>query len=510
MDRERLSALDTAFLCLESPQAPMHLGALAVFQSQRRIQSARLLTVLGERIARLPHLRQRVRPTVLPPGAAVWEADRSFDLSHHLQPHKLNRGGQAALAGLAEELMAEPLDLNRPLWQLHLVTGLRGGRFAVLVKLHHAMADGLRAVDLSVRLLDGYTDALPATATAPDQPTAGPWPSLLGVARAAAGAAIRPDRLLTGVARNVAGLPWAITQAAGTVGIASSMVACARLGALLSPVLGMSPNGKPSNGGATLLSAATSAMTTAMTASFMGDGTAPARTAVSTAVARATYANRRLVLLRLDVGAVRQVRKRHGGTDNDVLLTVVTGALRDWLAEQGHHTDGLNVRAFVPVSRRTRPDDPRRGNVLSGYLCDLPVQESDPLARLRQIRTTMDRHKATGFASGPGALAVLADRIPAALHRIAGPLVRHGAPLLFDTMITNVPIPGRPLTLAGAQLQEVYPIAPLARGQALGIAVSAYQGRVHVGLHADRRALPDLHRLADAVPAALASLTNTL
>jgi hypothetical protein len=120
----------------------------------------------------------------------------------------------------------------------------------------------------------------------------------------------------------------------------------------------------------------------------------------------------------------------------------------------------------------------------------------------------MDRHKAAGFARGPGAIPVLADRMPAAVHRVAGPLARHGAPLLFDTMITNVPIPARALTLAGAQLQEVYPIAPLARGQALGIALSAYQGKVHVGLHADRQALPDLRRLADAVPAALASLIN--
>jgi WS/DGAT/MGAT family acyltransferase len=232
------------------------------------------------------------------------------------------------------------------------------------------------------------------------------------------------------------------------------------------------------------------------------------RAAATTAVARTSSANRRLALLRLDVGAVRQIRKRHGGTDNDVLLAVVTGALRDWLAEQGHCAESLAVRALIPVSRRTRADDPRRGNVLSGYLCDLPVQERDPLARLREIRAMMDHHKAAGFARGAGAIPVLANRVPAAVHRVAGPLARHGAPLLFDTMITNVPIPARTLTLAGARLQEVYPIAPLARGQALGIALSAYQGRFHVGLHANGQTLPDLRRLADAVPAALASLTS--
>jgi WS/DGAT/MGAT family acyltransferase len=434
----------------------------------------------------------------LPLGAAVWTEDRSFDIAHHLHLHRLNGGGQGALAALAEELMAEPLDLNRPLWQLHLVTGLRGGRFAVLLKLHHAMADGLRAVELSVGLLDGYTDAVPAAAGRTEDAAAGSWSSLLGMARSMAGAAVRPDRLLADLARNAAGLPGAIAQVAGTVGIASSIVACARLGSLLSPVLGTSPNG-----GSTVPS-----LPVTSGDSVGAAGIAPGKTAISTTVTRPPSANRRLALLRLDVGTVRQVRKRHGGTDNDVLLAVVTGALRDWLAEQGHCAESLSVRAFIPVSRRSRTDDPRRGNVLSGYLCDLPVQEGDPLARLRQIRTTMDRHKAAGFARGPGAIPVLADRMPAAIHRVAGPLARHGAPLLFDTMITNVPIPARTLTLAGAQLQEVYPIAPLARGQALGIALSAYQGRVHVGLHADRQTLPDLRRLAAAVPAALAGLTS--
>ncbi|NJC73880.1 DUF1298 domain-containing protein [Planosporangium thailandense] len=506
MDRERLSALDTAFLCLESPQAPLHLGALAVFQSPRRVQSARLLAVLGERITRLPHLRQRVRPMLLPFGAPVWAEDPAFDLSRHLHLHKLDRGGSAALARLTEELMAEPLDLNRPLWQLHLVTGLGAGRFAVLVKLHHAMADGLRAVELSVGLLDGYSDRLPVAPAVPaaaDHAPAGRLSSVVATARAAAGAAVRPDRLLAGLARSAVGIPGAITQAVSTVGIASSIVACARLGALLSPALTAPPS---------LSTAPIPTDPSSLTAPLNGGPAAlagtPALPTAGTAASRGSAANRRLALLKLDVGAVRQVRKRHGGTDNDVLLAVVTGAIRDWLAEQGHRAESLNVRAFIPVSRRSGANGPRRGNLLSGYLCDLPIQEEDPLDRLRQVRSAMDRHKAAGFTRGPGAIPVLADRVPAAVHRVAGPLVRHGAPLLFDTMITNVPIPARGLTLAGAQLQEVYPIAPLASGQALGIALSAYQGRVHVGLHADRQTLPDLRRLADAVPAALASLVS--
>jgi diacylglycerol O-acyltransferase / wax synthase len=269
MDHERLSALDTAFLCLESQEAPMHLGALAVFQPQRPIEPSHLLGVVADRVERRPSLRQRVRLAWLPPGAAVWAKDGLFHLPSHLQLHRLTEGDQHTLATLAGELMAEPLDLDRPLWQIHLVTGLAGGRFAVLVKLHHAMADGLRAVELGIGLLDGYTDLVAAQASAVDGPDTGSWlpsspssslslpsswssslPFLMGAAKAAAGLALRPDRLIAGVARTAVGLPadllraaasmpgdvvrtatslpGAVRHAADAVGIASSILASAR------------------------------------------------------------------------------------------------------------------------------------------------------------------------------------------------------------------------------------------------------------------------------------------
>jgi diacylglycerol O-acyltransferase / wax synthase len=485
---ERLSALDTAFLCLESAGAPLHLGALAVFEPDRPVTPDRLVEVLCARISRLPLLRQRVRPAWLPPGSAVWEEDGCFRPEQHLRVHRLDAAshdpdGPDLLAGLASDLMAEPLDLRRPLWQLHLVTGLPEGRFAVLVKLHHALADGLRAVEVGVGLLDGISGALPAALEPLALPTAPqPAPFLLDLARTAAGLATHPDRLLGCLARSsasIAGsLPGVVRQAADAAGIASSVLSSARLGALPATIARALPGGAPSTN------------------------------LVSANPALAHRSDRGLALLRLDVGDVRQVRKQHGGTDNDVLLAVIAGALRDWLSHRlSHRPEAVNLRALIPVSRRSRADDRRRGNLLSGYLCDLPVQEKDPVARLHKIRTTMERNKAAGFGRGPGALPLLADRVPAAVHRVTAPLARRGANLLFDTMVTNVPIPALPLSLDGAKLREVYPIVPLAHGQAFGIALSSYQGRVHVGLHADRQAVPDLHRLAAALPAALASLT---
>jgi WS/DGAT/MGAT family acyltransferase len=468
----RLSALDTAFLRLESSRAPMHLGALATFEPQERIPPARLVTVLGDRVARISLLRQRVRTTWLPPGAAAWTHDATFDLSRHIHTHKLKRGIDA-MATLACELMAEPLDLSRPLWQLHLMTGLPGGRFALLIKLHHAMADGLRAVELSLRLLDQSTDLQPGDPE-PDPTTSEVPPSTMTTIQAAAERAIRQANVITGLARDAMGLPRALSQATNTMSIAASLLSHVRIGALLPSAIG---NSKP---GATRTTATP---------------------------ANPPTAARRLALVRLDTHDVRRVRKRHGGTDHDVLLAVITGALRQWLASNDQRPQNLNMRAFIPVSRRSRSDQPHRSNMLSGYLCDLPIQEDDPITMLHNVRAAMDRNKAAGFTHGPGAFPVLADRLPAAAHHITTPLLRRAAPLLFDTMVTSVPIPSRPVTLAGAPLQQVYPIAPLACGQALSIALSAYQGTVHIGLHADRHALPDFDRLADAIPAALAALS---
>jgi WS/DGAT/MGAT family acyltransferase len=471
---ERLSALDTAFLCLESPDAPMHLGALAVFQPSEPVPADRLVAVLGDRAERLALLRRRVRPAWPGTGSDSWTEDRLFHVRRHIRVHQVAEEPTGGLAALAGEVMAQPLDLTRPLWQLHIFTGLPGDRFAVLVKLHHALADGLRAVQLGMGLLDGLVDSAPSvTGSGPDRPAGAPQASMLGRVRSAAELAARPDRLAGWLIDAANGLGEVARQMVDTAGIASSVLSGARLGAPESPL------------------AANSTMD---------------RRADRRADRADGGADRGLVLLRLDVGDIRRVRRRFGGTDNDVLLAVLTGALRSWLVERGDRVDGPAPRALIPVSRRSRPGDPVAGNMLSGYLCELPVQERDPLSQLDRIRATMDRNKAAGPARGAGAIPLLANRVPAMVHRMATPLARRGAGLLFDTVVTNVPVPALPLALDGAALTEVYPIAPLAYGQALGVALSTYRGTVHVGLHANRQALPDLHRLADAVPEALATL----
>lgn len=219
----------------------------------------------------------------------------------------------------------------------------------------------------------------------------------------------------------------------------------------------------------------------------------------SAALASAPSGTRRTAGVVLDIDDVHRVRKTAGGTVNDVLIAVVAGALRRWLDERGDGSEGVAPRALIPVSKRRPRTAHPQGNRLSGYLIRLPVGEPDPLCRLGTVRAAMDRNKDAGPNRGAGAVALLADHVPALGHRLGGPFVGQAARLWFDILVTSVPLPGLGLRLGGHQLAEVYPFAPLAPGQSLAVAISTYRGRVHYGLVADARAVPDLDRLARAV-----------
>jgi WS/DGAT/MGAT family acyltransferase len=465
MAYERLSSLDTAFLRLESAGAPLHLGALAIFQPARPIPPVRLAALLGERAERLPALRWRAVEMHLPPGAHCWVADQGFDPRSHICLHRLDPRDRSELAAAAAAVMAEPLDLDQPLWQLHILTGLGGGAtglgggaFAVLLKLHHALADGLRAVELGLGLVDGFTDAVAERLAAVPADSPGPLGLLLSTSYSALRLSVCPYLLTRHVVSTAAGVPAAVRHVTDMAGIAASVLSSVR------------------------------------------------RIRPTSPLSTASHDSRRLALLRLDLAGVREVRRRHGGTDHDVLLTVLSGALRTWLDRRGQRADGPDPRALIPVSRRRRPDGRRHGNVLSGYLCPLPIQETDPVARLHAIRGTMSRAKVRGPERGAGAFPFLADQVPSAVHRVVAPLARHSARWLFDTVVTNVPVPDLKLTVRGAPLCEVYPIVPLAHGHALGVALTTHRGTVHIGLHANGQAVPDLDLLAQDIPTALDTL----
>ncbi|WP_405740617.1 wax ester/triacylglycerol synthase family O-acyltransferase [Streptomyces sp. NBC_00028] len=226
----------------------------------------------------------------------------------------------------------------------------------------------------------------------------------------------------------------------------------------------------------------------------------------SSALTAEPSGTRRTAGVVIDLDDVHRVRKAQGGTVNDVLIAVVAGALRRWLDERGDGSDGVAPRALIPVSKRRPRTAHPQGNRLSGYLMRLPVGDPDPLARLDTVRTAMDRNKDAGPNRGAGAVALLADHVPPLGHRLGGPLVSQAARLWFDILVTSVPLPSLGLKLGGNPVTQVFPLAPLARGQSLAVAVSTYRGHVHYGLVADAEAVPDLDVLARALTAEVETL----
>ncbi|TRV75724.1 wax ester/triacylglycerol synthase family O-acyltransferase [Streptomyces sp. 130] len=453
MGTELLAPLDLAFWHLESAAHPMHLGALAVFAPPPGSGPApdALLGLLGARAAAMPRLRMRVRDVLLPVGGAAWSADPEFDVHHHVRRVRLpaeetapgGAGFMTAATRLAGELMERPLRRGLPPWEMYLVDGPDGGPFAVLVKLHHALADGMRAVAIGA----GIFDQIASGPARPLHPSARPRP-------------VPPRSWMPGP-RQVAGLALGRIEDLGRAfGVGASLVRAGRLDPRGAPVLRAGSSG-----------------------------------------------TRRLATADLDLDAVRRVRRVTGGTGNDVLLAVVAGALRRWMLERGETPPRDDPRALVPVSRR-RPGGAAvaTGNRLSAYLLDLPVSEPDPRERLRAVREAMDRNKAAGPLRGAGAVAVLADQLPSLAHRFGAPLAGNAARMLFDVLVTSVPLPRSRLSLAGCPLSALYPMAPLARGQSMAVALTTYGSRVHVGIVGDGKALPGLDGLARCADEELAAL----
>ncbi|CAO0826197.1 Diacylglycerol O-acyltransferase OS=Streptomyces microflavus OX=1919 GN=HUT09_31765 PE=3 SV=1 [Streptomyces microflavus] len=435
MGTELLAPLDLAFWHLESDAHPMHLGALAVFAPASGVTRLHVLELLRTRAAAIPRLRMCVRDVLLPVGGAAWTVDKDFDVHRHVHRVAVADGDfMAGATRLAGELMEQPLGRGLPPWQVYLIGGADDGPFAVLVKLHHALADGMRAVAIGA----GIFDEIAATAARPG----------------ARGRPAVPPRSWLPDPREVAGMALGrIGEVGRALGVGASVVRAGRL-------------------------------------DLRGD----------TAFTAPSSGTRRLATADLDTTALQRIRRAEGGTANDILLAVVAGALRRWMEERGEALTGTDPRALVPVSRR-RPGGAVTGNRLSAYLLDLPVGTADPRERLRRVRGAMDRNKAAGPLKGAGAVAVLADQLHPLAHRFGAPLAANAARMLFDLLVTSVPLPRSALSLGGCPLSALYPMAPLARGQSLAVALSTYGGRVHVGLVADGKALPDLDRLAEAVQA---------
>ncbi|GAA1300402.1 wax ester/triacylglycerol synthase family O-acyltransferase [Pseudonocardia xinjiangensis] len=457
---DRLSPLDASFLFAEHRTAAMHVGAVMTFDppEQGPFDADAFTELIGSRLALVPRYRQKVRDVPGRLGLPVWVDDPDFDLRFHVRRSALpGPGTDDVLRDLVGRLLARQLDRSRPLWEVYLVEGLAAGRFAVVTKTHHAMVDGLASMDIGAALLDLTPQP---RETPPDDWRPAPEPSALELAAMAAAHSLRRPRAALDVAgRAVADVREAATVVGRTV---EAVLAAGRTAAATRPV-------QPLN--------------------------------------RATGEQRRYGMERTSLADHRDVRKSQGGTVNDVVLAVVAGGLRRWLISRGEPlTEGTTVRAMVPVSVRARTRSEGSGNSISAYLVDLPVAEPCPLLRLAAVRDAMEIHKRSGQAVGAAALVGLAGLAPPILHSLGARLASQFSSRLYNVLVTNVPGPPRPLYAMGARMRDMYPVVPLAGGQAVAIGVTSYDGGMHYGLTADRDALPDVDVLAGAMSESLAEL----
>ncbi|MEP7089694.1 MAG: wax ester/triacylglycerol synthase family O-acyltransferase [Nocardioidaceae bacterium] len=458
---ERLRAEDLAFLVAESASTPMHSATLEVFEPGGDFDYGRLLGLVADRIAFVPRYRQRIRSVPGRLANPVWVDDEDFDLAYHVRRSALPRpGSMDQLRDLTARIMSRRLDRNRPLWEMYLIEGLDGGRFAILAKSHQILVDGVATIDLGQVILD--VDPGPHervhVAWHPHHP-----PSQPALALGALRDSLRDPRLaLTTWGDNLG----ALARTAGAVG------------GRLSDVAGALTNRRPTP---------------------------------ETPISATLSEQRRFMSVKTSLEDYRRVRSFHGGTVNDVILATVTGAMRTWLMTRAESVHGSrSLRALVPMSVMDTDLEPTSlGSQVTGHLLNLPIGESSPVVRLHQVSYALKAHKETGRAVAADRLAGVAGFAPTTFHalgaRVAAAQARRG----FDIVVTNVPGPQFPLYAAGARMIESYPVQPLLAGHALSIGVTSYDGGVFFGLNGDRDALPDLDVLGQRVIEALEELVDS-
>jgi diacylglycerol O-acyltransferase len=459
---DRLSSLDLTFLAAESAETPMHVGTVDIFEppGEEGFDYESLVALIRDRIAFVPRYRQRVQQVPGRFAGPVWVDDEEFDITFHVRRSALPRPGtHEQLLELVSRIMSRRLDRDRPLWEMYLVEGLQGGRFAVVAKSHQALVDGTGTVDIGQVVLDStaHPRETPPDSWQPQQP-----PSAL--------------ELLAGVFADAMRSPTAVLE-----------LARAEMASLT---------------GSTSVREALDDMVGSLVAQ---------RRVQESALRVKTTGQRRFLTLDTPLDDYRAVRAMHGGTVNDVVLAVVAGALRAWMMTRGESiTATRGVRAVVPMSIRDADGEATSlGTQVVASAVTLPVGENSPVMRLHQISYQTKVHKDTGRAVGARALVDIAGFAPTTLHalaaRVASSTVRPGD----DVVVSNVPGPQFPLYAAGAPMKASYPVVPLSAGQALAVGVTSYDGQVSFGLNADRTAMPDLAVFAQCLLDALDELVDT-
>ena len=454
---ERMSTLDAGFYFVEHQNVPMHIGSLAVFEGPAPAYEE-LLALYEAKLPLVRRYRQVVRTLPVPVFRPYWSDDQDFDLRYHLRHAAVPPpGGPEQLREMAARIIAQRLDRARPLWEAWFLEGIKGGRWAIISKVHHCMVDGIGGADLMAALFEAGPE--------PARPGPAPWEPRPGPSAA--------EVILSGVLDTVT---WPLQQFAGLPGFLLRRLP--------------SPNemlrfGRGLTGSARRLAVPS--------ASSLNGSISP---------------HRRWTWTTASLTQVKKIRRALNVTVNDVVLAVITTGFRELLQARGELEEGLVVRTLVPVSLRGENDHQPVSNQISAVLANLPVTEPDPLRRLELLHQQMGDVKRSRQAVGAEFLTeMLGFAAPALLALGSRAAFRMPQPLV-QAVTTNVPGPRFPLFIIGRQLVELYPYVPIGNNVRIGIAVFSYLDTFSFGITADYRAVPesDLDNLTAGISHGLAEL----
>jgi len=456
---ERLGPQDASFLYLETPSVHYHVGGLAILDPSTRpggeLRYENLVEVIGSRVHLAPRFRQKI---VFPPLASarpVWVDDKDFDLSFHMRRAALpSPGGRRELIDYVQRVISRPLDRTKPLWELYLIEGMQDGLTAILTKVHHAMVDGMAAIDLASVIYDFTPDAQ-VLDVQPWKP--GPEPSRFDLlAEAVKEQFTHPIRSAADLAQRTLTTPSRVArQIFEVVGGLGEIVGA---GVLAPP--------SPLN--------------------------------------RKVGPNRRFAMVEAPVQTFKDIKNSLGGTVNDVVLATVAGGLNRLFRSRREPTRDRVLRAMVPVSVRTDDDKSALGNRVSSLFVDLPIGPMGARKRLGLIREKTKHLKDSNYAVGAEFLMNIGTWAPPTIHAMAARLAARTR--VINLVVSNVPGPQIPMYIAGAKLLAQYPIMPLADSMGLSIAVTSLAGTMAFGITADWDTLPDIEVLEAGIDDALAEL----
>jgi diacylglycerol O-acyltransferase / wax synthase len=452
---DRLTGLDASFLHLERDSAHMHVGSALIFDGPPP-EYDELAEHIERRLHLVPRYRQHLAQVPFQQGRPVWVDDPHFNLRYHLRHTGLPRPGtETELKRLAGRLFAQGLDRDKPLWEITLVPGLSGDRFALVTKTHHALVDGVSGVDIATVLFDAAREPAPTPESEPWVPRPVPSDAQL-LADALLERATVPAEMARGV-RALARGPRQALERARDAAVAVGALAWAGGGAPPSPLnVPIGPH-------------------------------------------------RRFTWVDGDLKRFKAIKDALGGTVNDVVLTGVTLALGRFLRAHGFDTFEMELKAMVPVSVRADAERGALGNRVATMYAPLPVGIEDPVECFGVVHDAMSDLKSSGQAVGAQVLTELADFAPPTIMSQAARLTARQR--FFNLVVTNVPGPQMPLYILGRELRAIYPQVPLAPRQSLGIAIMSYNGRLNFGLLGDFDAMPDLEGLGTDLEAAIDELS---